>query len=496
MLAHQFRTQGTQHVSNYVVLLAYTLSMFFFSPPAILRASPAKDIPDQHISVAIESRFIVDKSIPADFIDVKTNNGIVSLTGRVTNLLAKERASKIVESIRGVKALINTIRVQPPNSLNDADIERNVLSALAADPATDSYELTVTVQNGIVTLGGLVESWGEKQLSEEVAKSVKGVKDVANHINVNPSTIRPDSEIEAEIVRLLQSDVWIHERLIGVLVDQGKVTLVGTVGSLAEKYIAFTNAWVLGVKSVNVERLEVKWWAEDRMLRTPNDVVASNTQQEKILHTALSYHPRIKEAEISVQVRHGTATLTGLVSNLATKQAAEDTARNVIGIWRVRNLIKVRPTNPVTDHDLKQRIINALNKNPLVDRYDIKVISRNGIVSIEGYIDSPAAISQAVTTVAKVKGVAKVINNLQYDHADIPDSDEEIWEKIRRSFWWDLRLYDQDITVAVSNGTVTLQGTVPSIIEWRRATQISRESGAKRVQNKLKVKRGPDFLTG
>ncbi|WP_454062344.1 BON domain-containing protein [Candidatus Nitrospira salsa] len=464
--------------------------------PNLSRAeSDSLNITDKDITVAIESRFIIEENVPANFINVTTENGIVTLSGNVDNLLAKDRAEKIVESVRGVRAIIDLIAVEPFIQPEDEIIKKNVNTALADDPAADSYELTIQVDDGTVTLRGMVESWQEKQLSETVTKSVKGVKNIRNEITVNPVTIRSDSEIEAEIIRRLQSDVWVHEGLIGIIVEKNQVTLTGSVGSLAEKYRAFTDAWVNGVTSVNVEQLEVEWWARDRMLQNPTERVSSNTQKEEAIRHAFSYSPRLHHVNISIQVKQGTAILTGIVNNVAARHAAEEAARQTVGIWRVRNLIKVRSTDPANDEALERRVQNAFNQHPMIDRYDLIVMARNGTISIEGYLQSPTEILEAVRTAATVKGVTKVLNYLEIKSSSMQKSDEEIWEDIRRSIWWDPRLYDQDITIVVDDGVITLTGKVPSIIEWRRATKIAKEAGAERIRNRLKVIDGPDFLT-
>ncbi|HBP87686.1 MAG TPA: hypothetical protein DD706_08325 [Nitrospiraceae bacterium] len=450
-------------------------------------------ITDKDMTIAIESRFLIDPIVPSNEIDVHTDKGIVTLSGEVPTLLAKERAGKIVASIRGVKALINTIGVQPDIHVGDKDLRLSVFTALAEDPAADSYEITVAVEQGRVTLTGTVESWQEKQLTEEVVKSVKGVRSLRSRIHVNPMASRPDSEIEAEILRRLQSDVWVHESLIGMMVERGHVTLTGTVGSLAEKHSAYTDAWVSGVIEVNVDPLTVEWWARDRMLRNPQDLFSSDTRTARAIRTALAYDPRIERAGIDVRVIDGTAILTGIVNNTAAKHAAEETTMNTVGVWRVRNFIKVRPTIRLTDQELENRVRAALDRHPLIDPYEIKISARNGKVSLEGYLYSAAKISQIVRTAERVKGVTDVVNYLQIQSPG--KQDEEIWEEIRRAFWWDPHLYDQDITVIVSNGIVTLEGTVPSIVEWRLARELAKESGGERVHNRLTVQYGPGFYS-
>src|SRR5688500_15832139 len=56
-----------------------------------------KQVTDSQITSAVEERFLFDKAVPWTFVDIKTKEGIVTLTGTVDNLLAKERATKVVE---------------------------------------------------------------------------------------------------------------------------------------------------------------------------------------------------------------------------------------------------------------------------------------------------------------------------------------------------------------------------------------------------------------
>ncbi len=141
-------------------------------------------ITDRSISDAVEDEFLLDRGVFAHLIDVNTEDGIVTLNGRVSNILAKERAARIAGIVKGVRAVVNRIEVDPIKSLTDQEIRNDVKEALLTDPATDSYEIDVQVRNGIVTLSGRVDSWQEKNLCETVAKGVIGVKGTNNEIQV------------------------------------------------------------------------------------------------------------------------------------------------------------------------------------------------------------------------------------------------------------------------------------------------------------------------
>ena len=115
---------------------------------------------------------IPGNSFPND-VDVSTSQGIVTLSGSVDNLLAKERAVKIAESIRGVRGVIDRITVTPV-SRPDADIRKDILTALLQDPATESYQVAVSVQDAVATLTGSVGSYAEKQLAARIAQWSQG----------------------------------------------------------------------------------------------------------------------------------------------------------------------------------------------------------------------------------------------------------------------------------------------------------------------------------
>ncbi|MER3423044.1 MAG: hypothetical protein C4293_07250, partial [Nitrospiraceae bacterium] len=144
-----------------------------------------------------------------------------------------------------MRAVVNTVAVEPEQR-NDEEIRKDVIEVLEEDPATDAYEITVAVNNGHVTLSGRVETWAEKQLSTQVAKSVKGVKEVRNDLTIVYRANRPDNELKAEIERRLGSDIRVDDGSIRVNVRSGKATLTGSVGSVEEKARAERHGWVSG----------------------------------------------------------------------------------------------------------------------------------------------------------------------------------------------------------------------------------------------------------
>ncbi|MGC9343110.1 MAG: BON domain-containing protein, partial [Bacteroidales bacterium] len=223
-------------------------------------------ISDNDISMAVEDELLYNSTTPSYLIDVSTYEGIVTLSGSVDNLLARDRATAIAGSVKGVRGVVNNIEVNT-EFIADQALEKDVNEALLHDPATDSYEIGVDVVNGVATLTGTVDSYQEKQLTEFVTKGVKGLTGIKNEIDVSYKTNRTDYEIQQEVEAILANDKRIDDALIEVNVDNGKVVLSGVVGSANEKSSAGLRAWTAGVTNVNTDNLKVEEWARDEKLR-------------------------------------------------------------------------------------------------------------------------------------------------------------------------------------------------------------------------------------
>lgn len=116
-------------------------------------ATTPKAITDHGITSAVERGLIFEKGVFPSNVDVNTSEGIVTLSGAVSNLLAKERAVKIAESIRGVRGAIDRITVNPV-ARPDADIRKDILAALRQDPATTAYKVGPSTES-VGNTGGL-----------------------------------------------------------------------------------------------------------------------------------------------------------------------------------------------------------------------------------------------------------------------------------------------------------------------------------------------------
>ncbi len=473
-------------------------------------------VTDENITTRVSTELTWQMDVPGDDIDVTTKDGIVMLDGSVDNLLAKERAANVAGAVRGVRGVVNKIKVDPP-FVPDLQLAESVEQALLDDPAADSYEIKTSANLGTVTLTGTVESWTEKELAGHVAKSVKGVKDIQNSIEVKTRTNRPDNEIKREVTQAINNDIRLYPRSIDVNVKNGKVSLSGTVGSLNDLHLAKSYAWTTGVSKVDIEALKIENWADNVNLRNKTYAFRSDDEIKKAVEDAFLHDPRVLSFNPNVSVNNGVVTLSGIVNNLRAKRAAESDAQNMVGVLLVKNNLKVRPDNVPSDSDLIARVENALGRNAEVDRYDINVAAWKGKVYLNGIVDSYYEMYRAEDVASNVKGVKEVVNNLNlynnqnYDHFypygvynyyyptpystpggyyNFPLTDTQIKQNIEDELWWSPFVNEYQVSVDVTGGVATLTGDIDSWRERNAAIENAYEGGAHTVVDKLMIDTG------
>jgi osmotically-inducible protein OsmY len=134
----------------------------------------------------------------------------------------------------------------PTSTRSDDSIREKVQAELESDPKIRSSDITVTVNDGVVTLSGFAASYWAKDEAENVAKRVWGVKAIANDVQVKLTFLRTDPEIARDVVHSLKSHVGIPDEKIKTTVQNGWVTLEGTVDWPYQKILAESAVKSLG----------------------------------------------------------------------------------------------------------------------------------------------------------------------------------------------------------------------------------------------------------
>jgi len=127
-----------------------------------------------------------------DNIEYSVQGDTVTLLGAVTRPVLKSDAENVVKHIEGVSHVVNKIDVLPP-SPSDDQIRRALFRVIYGDPGLEKYALGVQkpiriiVNMGHVSLEGVVDSEGDKNLAGIRAKTVPGTFEVTNNLRVVPS---------------------------------------------------------------------------------------------------------------------------------------------------------------------------------------------------------------------------------------------------------------------------------------------------------------------
>ena len=198
-----------------------------------------------------ELRF--DPQLDSAHIGVVAEDGVVTLTGHVYSYSEKLAAERATRRVKGVRAVAEEIEVRVPNQTRIADdeIARRVADILKLDSTIPNDEISITVHDGWVTLGGEVE-WQFQRLAalKQVGK-LSGLMGVINNITLNKRA--QSADIGRQIEEALRRNARVDWREIKVSVpDGGKVILDGDVHGWDPCHVAEEIAWsVPGVASVD-----------------------------------------------------------------------------------------------------------------------------------------------------------------------------------------------------------------------------------------------------
>jgi len=212
----------------------------------------------------------------------------------------------------------------------DQSIKQDVLDELEWQPNIDETQIGVVVKDGIVTLSGTVDSYVKKQEAENAAKSIVGVKAVAEDIEVKygDSFKKSDTEIAAAAVNALKWNVLVPENKVDVKVEDGWVYLTGELMWDFEK-----NAAKKAVENLP----SVKYVVNNIALK--NTVDAGDIKNK--IKKAFERSADIDAKDITVIADGHTVTLTGKVHSLKEKYDARKTAYYSPGVWNVDNELEV-----------------------------------------------------------------------------------------------------------------------------------------------------------
>jgi osmotically-inducible protein OsmY len=222
-------------------------------------------------------------------------------------------------------------------SLTDLDlrVRDHVVRQLDWDPEFDASGIGVAAKNGVVTLTGYIDTYAGKLAAERAAKRVRGVRGIANDLEVRLKLGRTDADIAADAVRALELRGTLPAT-IQVAVHDAHVTLTGKAGWLYQSRDAEQAVrHIKGVRGI-FNHIEVAGGAVARDVR--HRIVQA-------LHRSADLDAR----HVAIDISEGVAKLAGSVTTWQQRETAEHAAASAPGITRVKNEILVEPLEPVDE---------------------------------------------------------------------------------------------------------------------------------------------------
>lgn len=201
----------------------------------------------------------------------------------------------------------------------------------------------------------------------------------------------------------------------------------------------------------------------------------------------LQMNPDIDATDVGVAAKDGVVTLTGFIRSYSQKWEAERTAKRVIGVKGVVNDIEVRlPVfNQRPDPEIARDAVAAIQTELPYSSDHIRVVVRDGWLTLEGQVEWNYARDRAERAVRRVRGVKGVSNLIQVSPRVAPS---DVKRKIEESFRRNAELDANRITVETDGSVVTLRGTVRSWAERQEAQRVAwMVPGVTRVENLITV---------
>jgi len=213
---------------------------------------------------------------------------------------------------------------------SNAELQQDVQDAIKWQPLLNAAEIGVTAKNGVVSLTGVVDSYGKKSEAEDAAKNVAGVTAVVEKIEVKfpNSWSKTNAEIATAVLDALKERWDVPNDKIKVKVEAGWITLTGELTWNYQKEAAESAIkYLMGVKGVTNE-ITIKSETQ-------------NAVEKEAIDSALRRNWSINDQDIRVKASGHNATLTGTVNSWYQKEEAGRIAWGAPGVWTVDNQLVV-----------------------------------------------------------------------------------------------------------------------------------------------------------
>jgi osmotically-inducible protein OsmY len=213
----------------------------------------------------------------------------------------------------------------------------------------------------------------------------------------------------------------------------------------------------------------------------------SDSDIERDVREELRWEPDLDATDIALSVKNGVVTLAGFVRSFTDKYEAEAAAKRVAGVAAVANDIEVRmpSVDERPDPEIARDAVAAIKSQLPISSEHIKIVVKNGWVTLEGQVEWQYQRSTAETAVRRIKGVRGVNNEIHLKPRAVPS---EVRKKIQEAFKRNAEVDANRIQVETYGSEVILKGTVRSWIEREEAERVAWSApGVTKVEDRIVV---------
>lgn len=252
---------------------------------------------------------------------------------------------------------------------SDLWLEAQLTTTYAFNQNLKAFQLSVNVEDGIASLGGTVNEPMEKQLAEDIARSLTAVKEVKNNIRVDhlyrPQQPKDKVASYAQVVEDSSITTRVKSKLLwnkatsGLAIDvntsdsvvtlqgsvptQAKVQLAGRIATDTEGVERVINKLTADNDSQSLGSIDLD--AAEENARAALDSFGKEVSDSWIttkVRSSIFFSSGIDSSDITVATKNGTVTLSGSVPKKLQREFAEETARDITGVVAVENRLVVR----------------------------------------------------------------------------------------------------------------------------------------------------------
>jgi hyperosmotically inducible periplasmic protein len=323
----------------------------------------------------------------------------------------------------GGQALAEKPMVESPS---DGWITTKTKLGLVVEGNVPSTAVHVDTVDGVVTLHGKVTTEDARQKAQQVAKDVKGVRQVKNLLQVVPEDRAKavevsDKSISASLEKQMSADPALKSSSIKVKsVDRGVVYLTGQADSLSDYWRSVhTASATQGVRQVSSSvKVKNEYAPETYAPSAANDGTKSSMPDSLItarVKMGLMATPEVPAMAINVDTRGGVVTLFGNVPSAEVKGMAESVARKVDSVSSVESELQIVPSAREemvdrADDVISKELKKMLGARPELKKVDVEV--KNGVARLTGSVKNDYDRLNAVTIARVTTGVRSVKDDI------------------------------------------------------------------------------------